>query len=98
MEDDFTKKRKEEIKEHRNELIIEIIIYVAAVVMMFVNGGGLAELITMKIHTMSLFYTVVKITSFLYFLLLTAIIFVPGPLYLINDVRVYFALRNSLYD
>lgn len=98
MEDDFTKKRKEEIKENRNELIVEIIIYAAAVVLMFVHGGRLAELITMKIPTMSLYDTIVKITSFLYFLFLTAIIFIPGPLYLINDVRVYFMLRNSLYD
>ena len=97
MESDFAIKRKKEIKESRNELIIEIMIYAVAVVMMFVHGGRLAELSTMKVPTMSWHDTVVKITSFLYFLFLTAIIFIPGPLYLINDIRIYLVLRNSLW-
>jgi hypothetical protein len=97
MESDFTKKRKKEIKECRNELIIEIMIYAAAVVLMFMHGGRLAELITMKTSTVMLYDTVVKIYSFLYFLFLTAIIFIPGPLYLINDIRMYLVLRNSLW-
>jgi hypothetical protein len=98
MEDDFTKKRKKEIKECRNEVFLESIIYIVAVVLIFVHGGMVAELAATSVPKISWHDNIVKIFSFVYFLFLTAIVFIPGPLILITDIRKYFILRNSLWD
>lgn len=81
MESDFTKMRKKRMKMQRNVVIAEIIVYIAAVVMLFGYGGRLAELSTMIVPTISI-DGIIKIISIFCFLILAAIVFIPGPLVL----------------
>jgi hypothetical protein len=65
-----------------------IVIYIAAVVMLFVSGGGIAEQATVNVPLLSSegFF---KINAILFMLTLTAMVFVPGPIFVIDAIADY---------
>ena len=81
-------------RETRNMAIAWIIVYFAAVVILMVFGNGIAERATENVPLLSLegFF---KIDAMLLFLMLTAIVFIPGPLYVIDAIGQYARHRTS---
>lgn len=78
MEGDFTKTRRKQIKD-QNILIVEIMMYVAAIIKLFGYGGKMADFSTMEVSMMSFGGT---------------LIFAPGPLFLMQDIRIYWKDGN----
>jgi hypothetical protein len=81
-------------REARNMMIAWIAVYVAAVVMLFVSGGGIAEYATANVPILS-YEGFIKIDSMLFFLALTATVFIPGPLFVIDSITEYVRRRTS---
>lgn len=81
-------------REARNMMIVWIALYVVAVAMLFVSGGGIAERATENVPILSPegFF---KIDAILFFLTLTAMVFIPGPLFVIDSITVYANSRTS---
>ncbi len=96
-EDDFTKTQKKRMKTQRNVVIAEIIIYAAAILIMFGYGGRLAELSGMGVSLISI-YGVLKIGSIICLLILVAVVFIIGPIRMAVDIYVYYECRKSLWD
>lgn len=81
-------------REARNMMIVWIALYVAAVVMLFVSGDGIAEHATANVPILSP-EGFIKIDSILFFLTLTAMVFIPGPLFVIDSITAYARSRTS---
>jgi hypothetical protein len=94
MESDFTKKRKKEMRMGENILTVVMMVYVAAVIILFVYGGRLTELLSAEVSLIS-FDGIVKIVSIICMLILVGIAFFPGMLYLMLAVWAYLDIKKS---
>lgn len=94
MESDFTKNRRMELKIHRNIAIAEIIIYIAAILLLFGYGGRLEELSSVRVPLLS-FDGIVKICAIICFLILVGIVSIPGLLIVGRDILAYYEYRKS---
>lgn len=88
-ESEFTKKRKAALKTHRNIMIEEIMIYVTAILMLVGNGSKLVVASSMQIPIISS-GGLIKIGAIVEMLILTGIIFIPGPLIIMRDILAYY--------
>ena len=89
METEFQKMRKEEIKNHKNIMSLEIVIYIVAVFILFGLGGKIADLATRQVPLISI-DGIIKMVAMICGLILIAIIFVPGPIIVLRDIVAYF--------
>jgi len=94
MESDFTKKRKKEMRIAGNVLIVVMMVYVAAVIILFGYGGRLAELSSAEVSLIS-FDGIVKIVSIVCMLILVGTAFFPGILCLMLTISNYLDSRQS---
>lgn len=81
-------------RDAKNMAIGWILTYIAAVVMLFVSGGGIAESAIANVPLLS-HEGFIKIDSILLFLTLVAMVFVPGPIFVIGAIMDYSSHRTS---
>lgn len=81
-------------REARNIAIVWIAVYITAVVMLFVSGGGISEYAMRDIPLLSP-EGLIKIDSILFFVTLVVTVFVLGPIFVIDSIMVYFRCRTS---
>lgn len=89
METEFQKIRKEKIKNQKNIMSLEIVIYIVAVFILFGLGGKIADLATRQVSLISI-DGMIKMLAMICFLMLVAIIFIPGPIIVLRDIAAYF--------
>ncbi len=89
MESEFQKIRKEKIENQKNIALLETIIYIVAVFILFGLGGKIADLATRQVSLISI-DGIIKIVAMICFLILVAIIFIPGPIIVLRDIAAYF--------
>ena len=93
MESEFQKIRKEKIKNQKNIVLLEIIIYIVAVFILFGLGGKIADLATMQVPLISI-DGIIKMLAMICGLILVAIVFVPGPIIVLSDIDKYFEIKD----
>lgn len=93
MESEFQKIRKEKIKDQKNIMSLEIIIYIVAVFILFGLGGEIADLATSQVPLISI-DGIIKMVMMICFLILVAIVFIPGPVIILKDIDAYFRIKN----
>jgi len=93
MESEFQKIRKEKIKKQKNKVLLEVIIYVIAVFILFGLGGKLNDLATGLVPLISI-DGIIKMIAIVCFLILVAIIFIPGPIIILADINEYFKIKD----
>lgn len=93
MESEFQKIRKEKIKNQKNIALLETIIYIVAVFILFGLGGKIVDLATRQVSLISI-DGIIKIVAMICFLILLAIIFIPGPIIVLRDIAAYFKNKD----
>lgn len=93
METEFQKIRKDQIKNHKNTMLLEVVIYIVAVFVLFGLGGKIADLATSQVPLISI-DGIIKMVAMICFLILVAIIFIPGPIIVLRDIAAYFYNKN----
>ncbi len=93
MESDFQRIRKEKIQYQKNIVSLEIIIYIVAVFMLFGLGGKISDLAIKEVPLISI-GGIIKIVAIISFLILLAIIFVPGPIIVLRDIAAFFKNKD----
>ena len=93
MESEFQKIRKEKIKNQKNIALWESIIYIGAVFILFGLGGKIVDLSTKQIPLISM-DGIIKMVAMICFLILVAIVFIPGPVIVLKDIDVYFRIKD----
>ena len=93
VKSEFQKNRRIEIKMHWNIVVLEIAIYVTTILMFFWFGGRIEKLSTAQVSLVSI-DGVIKLVAIICSLILVAIIFIPGPIYLMIDLWGYFEDRK----
>ena len=91
--EEFQKIRNTNIRRQRNIAVLGILIYISAILVLFGFGGNIAKLATGQVPLISE-DGIVKITAIICFLMLVAIIFVPGPVILISETSYYFHIKD----
>jgi hypothetical protein len=80
--------------EARNMAIAWIAAYVATVMMLFVSGGRISEYVMTNIPLLSS-EGFIKIDSILFFVTLVGIVFIIGPIFVIDSITEYVRRRTS---
>lgn len=93
MESEFQKIRKETIKNQKNIVLLEVIIYIVVVFILFGLGGKIADLATSQVPLISI-DGIIKMVMMICFLILVAIIFIPGPIMVLRDIAAYFKIKD----
>lgn len=93
MTSEFQKIKKEKIKIQKNVAILEIIIYISAIFIFFGLGGKIASLSTAQVPLISI-DGIIKIVAIICLVVLVAIIFVPGPVIILSDIKTYFEIKD----
>jgi hypothetical protein len=89
MESEFQKIRKEKIENQKNIVLSEVMIYIVAVFILFGLGGKIADIATRQVPLISI-DGIIKMIGMISFLILVAIIFIPGPIMVLRDIAAYF--------
>jgi hypothetical protein len=81
-------------REARNMMIVWIALYIAAVAMLFVSGEGISEYAMLNIPLLS-HEGFIKIDSILLMLTLVGMVFIIGPIFVIDSITEYARRRTS---
>lgn len=93
MESEFQKIRKEKIENQKNIALLDTVIYIVAVFILFGLGGKIADMATRQVSLISI-DGIIKIVAMICFLILLAIIFIPGPIIVLRDIVAYFKNKD----
>lgn len=93
MESEFQKIRKEKIKNQKNVTSLEVMIYIVAIFILFGLGGKISDLATSQVPLISI-DGIIKMVAMICFLMLMAIVFIPGPVIVLRDIAAYFKNKD----
>ena len=95
MEIRYQRTGNENIKRERNLLILDVLVYISAILVLFGFGGNIAELTTEQVSLISV-DGIVKIVAIIFMVMLVGVVFILGPIRILTHADYYCYLEEVI--